>query len=203
MTPNVVDMGSVKLVTEVAPKVESVKVERVTKRGKPSAKPFKVDHRRAAEALSIVRGQPIDPAKVALKLADTDVTPLYESSRNRVEWVIWDHKSPINGVSAKEVEARYPRADEVYLLEVDGKVVFFQPHAPHVEGLAPLSKSVVEATAEQHAVEIVDHMAFDAVVDSLKDDPDLVVSSELDIQEVVSQVLASQRGGPRSQSARR
>lgn len=175
----VVDLGTVK--AELPKRLDipesrpgPVLEEESQRAGRATKRDFRVNHRHAAEALSHLRGYAVDPAKVALKLADADHTEQYEASHEAVVWKVWDRKSPINGVPAKEVLARYPYAKEVYLLQIDGNTVVFQPHAPHVPGLVPLKHSNVEEIAQEHAAEVVEKMAFDIVVAELNEDPDLV-----------------------------
>lgn len=146
-------------------------------RGSAVVRPPRHDHRVLAENLSRGRGYAIDPAKVALALAEMDTDLLYQEAHGSVEWEVWDKASPINGVPAEEVLARaeYAQADVIYLVRVGGDVVFFQPHAPGVSGFQNITDDVVETMAAEHAASIVEDIVANSVLTALDNDPDVVV----------------------------
>lgn len=70
-----------------------------------------------------------------------------QSKRFRYE--IWDKKSNINGVSAKEIiKSRKYEIGSVYLIYVDGGLVYFQDHNPNEGGYVKMTKSNVEQIAQ-------------------------------------------------------
>lgn len=103
-------------------------------------------------------------ADVETELAKYDYPTLraQESTRYRVE--IWDGVSPINGVPAATIMERVPRHPDgtpgsVYLIYVDGNLVYLQPHDPEQAGLVPMTPEV----ALQKAQKIVDQLVEQAV----------------------------------------
>lgn len=79
-------------------------------------------------------------------------------ARARYQVVLWDRKSPINGVPASDVLAArddIPPDGAVYLIVRDGQVIYFQPHKPGVAGIEPMT----EVEALQYADEYVTMLA--------------------------------------------
>lgn len=64
-------------------------------------------------------------------------------------WELWDKISPVNGVSAQTILARgdVPADGAVYLIRKGERVVWFQPHEPHVPGRVPMSPETARACA--------------------------------------------------------
>jgi len=98
----------------------------------------------------------------ALESVDYDALRAQEKQRYRIE--LWDKVSPINGVAPEQILERVPRHPdgsygEVYLIYVDGNLVYLQPHDPKQAGLVPMDA----ALAQQRAQEIVDQLVEQAV----------------------------------------
>ena len=97
-------------------------------------------------------------ADVDAALAKRDIVALIDqkkSKRYRVE--IWDKQSPINGVPADQVLASrtdIPKNGEVYLIYIDGKLTYFQPHPPGEAGLRPMTRDEALQIADQHITEL-------------------------------------------------
>lgn len=73
------------------------------------------------------------------------------TQKYRVE--LWDKVSPINGVPAERVLASYKdiRPDgEVYLIYVNGRLTYFQPHPPGEAGMRPMSRDEALSIADEH-----------------------------------------------------
>lgn len=88
-----------------------------------------------------------------LDLVDQDAILATEEAKFTHE--IWDKTSPINGVPAATVLANrkdIPAGGEVYLIKdaATGRVVYFQPHQPGVEGLQAMDSETVGTHAEDH-----------------------------------------------------
>jgi hypothetical protein len=78
-----------------------------------------------------------------------------KAQRYRVE--IWDKKSPINGVPAEQIlasRADIPEGGEVYLVYVDGKLTYFQPHPPGEGGLRPMTRDEALQIADAQITEM-------------------------------------------------
>lgn len=78
-----------------------------------------------------------------------------KSQRYRIE--IWDKQSPINGVPAEQVlgsRTDIPENGEVYLIYVDGKLTYFQPHPPGEAGLRAMTRDEALQLADQHVTEL-------------------------------------------------
>lgn len=170
--PNIVEMGQVEAVVRVNPD-GPLAPPRI---GPPTAKRFDVDYRQVAETLSGLRGYAVDAGKVALRVLEGDCQGHYNEACARIEWEVWDKRTPINGVPAREILGRpeYAKADCIYLVRIDGKVVFFQPHAPSFEGVISLTDADVEGYAVSHATKLAESMAFGRMVAELNADPDVV-----------------------------
>lgn len=58
----------------------------------------------------------------------------------------WDKKSKINGVESKTIleSIEIPTESNPYLIESEGKVIFFQWHKPFVEGIVPIKNALEE-----------------------------------------------------------
>lgn len=97
-------------------------------------------------------------ADVSAALAKRDITARKEAKKQRYRIEIWDKKSPINGIPAEQVLASrndIPPNGEVYLIYIDGKLTYFQPHPPEEGGLRPMTRDEALSIANAH----VDKMA--------------------------------------------
>lgn len=171
MTGRKVDLGSVVLEagSSSGQRQENKKRARSKKggrRGHPELGAWSTDVEHVASTVATHKGRDIDVGKVALAMSKIDTQVLAEEAKARVEWEIWDRESPINGVPAERILARpeYASCDEVYLVRVDEKVVFFQPYVPHVEGMQPMTEASVESVAAAHCEELATAMASEALI---------------------------------------
>lgn len=87
--------------------------------------------------------------KIASIIASIDRLYLEQAERSRYSYAVWDHVSPVNGVSAEQViSSRGISADDVvYMIYRDGVLLYFQDAAPDGRRL----KSVAEAEAAAEA----------------------------------------------------
>lgn len=103
-------------------------------------------------------------ADVEAALGQIDYEALRAQERQRYEIRLWDKVSPINGVAPEQILERVPKHPdgsygEVYLIYIDGNLVYLQPHDPRQAGLVPMDA----ALAQQRAQEIVDQLVEQAV----------------------------------------
>lgn len=103
-------------------------------------------------------------ADVEAALATYDYPALRAQEAQRYQIEIWDGMSPINGVPAEIIMERVPRHPDgtpgsVYLIHVDGNLVYLQPNDPLQAGLVPMDA----ALAQQRAQEIVNQLVEQAV----------------------------------------
>lgn len=103
-------------------------------------------------------------------LAKIDQQTIFNKHRARFRIEIWDKKSPINGVPAEQVFSSrddIPADGEVYLLYIDDRLVYFQPHEPDQSGLVAMKKDNVLTIADQHANRIATQFADDEVFEKV------------------------------------
>lgn len=96
-------------------------------------------------------------ADVEAALAKRDVAARVAAQKQRYRIEIWDKRSPINGVTAEQVLASrtdIPEGGEVYLLYIDGKLTYFQPHPPGEAGLRAMTRDEALRIANQHVTEL-------------------------------------------------
>lgn len=167
--------------------------------GRVAARNFRMDPRMAARAIEMRIGKAVDPAVVALKMADTDYTTVFDEHRNRVQWEVWDRTSPINGVAAEDVLARpeYGNTGSIYLVRVDGRVTLFQPHLPEVQGLQDMDDEGAEWVAAVHADNMVTEMTIASVVSTLLEDPAVLAPSGSSPEDIASAVVEAMQAHPR------
>lgn len=98
-------------------------------------------------------------------LCSIDQSAILSQERSRIEIQTWDKMSPINGVPAQKILERgdAPDGGEIYLLYIDGRLRYIQPHDPFQSGLVALTTETVNSIAEAHANEIATSMADEKV----------------------------------------
>ena len=122
--------------------------------------------------LSDATGVSLDAAKK--HLASFDHEAAHEEEKAKLVKVIWDKKSPINGVPASHFLSRHdvhPGGDgEIYLLNdaATGHTHIFQPHEPYVSGHRWMTEHTVHKHADGHHSDIAEHRVFLRAVDHIK-----------------------------------
>ncbi len=112
---------------------------------------------------SRVAGFAVAPGEAALVLMGTSMDDLYDSHAARIRWAVWDKETLINGVAPEIVMARSDfTGGEIYLIYIDGQLVFLQPH--HPEASAPVWADEVHEVAAIHAASIVTERVFEELV---------------------------------------
>ena len=68
----------------------------------------------------------------------------------RFKYEIWDNKTAINGIDAKEIiNSRGYTIDKAYLIYIDGNLVYFQDHNPNESGYIKMNKTQAKKIAEE------------------------------------------------------
>lgn len=104
----------------------------------------------------------VEALGISIELAEARLSGINQdaelaAAKEMYAWSIWDKQSPINSCSAEDALASLPCVpDAVYLITntVTGLVETFQPHAPYVPGLLPMTPDVAAAYAAEHAQQI-------------------------------------------------
>lgn len=108
-------------------------------------------------------------ADIEAALNTIDQQAVFNEQRQRVTIQVWDKVTPINGVAPEKIIARddVPDNGEIYLLYIDGKLVYLQPHDPFQAGVVPMISETVAQLANQHADQAATQMADDKVFEVL------------------------------------
>jgi hypothetical protein len=112
-------------------------------------------------------------AQIDKILLTKDETALTQSWRNRIETKMWNGVSDINTASAEYIRESNPWADVVYVLLIDGAVVFMQTHDPFQEGWVPVTEETVDAISDAHANQIAGESARSEIFDQVLNELDL------------------------------
>ncbi len=101
---------------------------------------------------------------IDLILQGKDENALIQSWRNRIEAKLWDGVSDINTASASYIRESNPHADLIYVLLVDGDIVFMQTHDPFSEGWVAITEATVDSISTEHANQIAKENAENQIV---------------------------------------
>ena len=107
--------------------------------------------------------KPLTEIEAALVAIDRQALLAEQRGRFRVE--VWDKTSPINGVEPEKIVSSHGLNpdDRVYLIYVDGNLVYLQPHNPFSGGLVRLTAEDVVQVAKRHVDQLVDQ-AVDGII---------------------------------------
>lgn len=73
-----------------------------------------------------------------------------QTQEERFKYEIWDNKTAINGIDAKEIiDSRGYTIDKAYLIYIDGNLVYFQDHNPNENGYVKMNKTQAKKIAEE------------------------------------------------------
>ncbi|MUT67818.1 hypothetical protein [Paenibacillus sp. NEAU-GSW1] len=95
-------------------------------------------------------------AEVDAVLAAYDYPALRTAERTRFQVSLWDKVSPINGVPADVVGADVPIGGEVYLIHIDGNLVFMQKHDSEQMGFVAMDAQTATAKADAFIAQLVE-----------------------------------------------
>lgn len=115
-----------------------------------------------AEVRSLGANKTLADVEAALAQYDYKALKTQERTRYRVE--IWNETDPINGIAPDVIlqdVPKHPNGEygKVYLIYIDGNLVYLQKHDPEQVGFVPMD----EATALEKANKIVDVLVEQAV----------------------------------------
>lgn len=101
-----------------------------------------------------------------------DREPIYETQNKRYRYEIWDKKSNINGISAKDViKSRNYTIGQAYLVYIDDALVYFQDHNPNESGYVKMTKAEADKIAKEFidkkVNENVDNIITDKVIQTI------------------------------------
>ena len=100
-------------------------------------------------------------------LSAIDEQAVIQSWRSRIEAKMWDGLSDINTATPEYIRESNPWLDVVYVLLIDGAVVYMQTHNPFQEGYIPITAETVDAISNQHANEIANHYAQNQIFEEV------------------------------------
>lgn len=105
-------------------------------------------------------------------IATQDREKISATQKERYQYEIWDKKSAINGVDAKEIiESRKYDINQAYLIYIDGELVYFQDHNPKETGYKTMNKTEAKKQAEtfinQKVEEAVDNIILNYVLNNI------------------------------------
>lgn len=110
-------------------------------------------------------GSTANLATVETEIANHDYTSLKATEKLNYTVAIWDKVSPINGVPAETIASDIVDNGEVYLIYVNGNLVYLQKHDPDCVGFVAMdSVSAINKANEQ-----VDKIVESKVDEKVKD----------------------------------
>lgn len=121
------------------------------------------------QALGIPAPAPISVVEVESRLAVIDQEKVLAEEAGRLAWMLWDKVSPIGEVEADAFLARDdavavgPEA-AIYVITLDGSVMYFQPHDPEQPGYVAMDEATASARATAHVERLAAEMATARVI---------------------------------------
>lgn len=105
-------------------------------------------------------------------VAKEDREKIVNTQNERFKYEIWDKKSSINGISAKDIiKNRDYTIGQAYLIYIDDALVYFQDHNPEKSGYVKMTKSEAEKLAQdfinKKAEEYTDNIIIDKVIQTI------------------------------------
>ena len=100
-------------------------------------------------------------------LSAIDEQAVIQSWRSRIEAKMWDGLSDINTATPEYIRESNPWVDVVYVLLIDGAVVYMQTHDPFQEGYIPITDNTVVDISNKHADQIAQEFASSEMFDKI------------------------------------
>lgn len=110
-------------------------------------------------------GSTANLATVEAEIAKHDYTTLKATEGLNYTVALWDKVSPINGVSAEQISSDVPVDGEVYLIYINGNLVYLQKHDPNQVGFVSMDSVSAIAKANEQVDRIVESKVDSAVMD--------------------------------------
>ena len=103
---------------------------------------------------------------------EQDRESILKVQTDRMRYEIWDKKSPINGITAKEIiKSRNYKIDKAYLIYIDNKLIYFQDHNPNESGYVKMNKKEAEKLAvdfiNKKSEEMTDNIIVGKVIETI------------------------------------
>lgn len=96
------------------------------------------------------RGGKSSLEEISELISKEDREKIKQTQEKRFKYEIWDNKTAINGIDAKEIiNSRGYAIDKAYLIYVDGNLVYFQDHNPNESGYIKMNKTQAKKIAEE------------------------------------------------------
>lgn len=109
-----------------------------------------------------------DIEEIIAKINEDD---LKKAQEERFKYEIWDKKTAINGIDAKQIiKSRNYTIGQAYLIYIDGKLIYFQDHNPHKEGYEKMSKAEAEKIAKAFIQEKIEENIDNIIVNKIIND---------------------------------
>lgn len=105
--------------------------------------------------------------QIDIELSKYNEPEVTQSWRNRIEVKIWDGVSNINSATPEYIMESNPWVDKVYMLEIDGKIVYMQTHEPYVEGHIPITNQTISTISDNHANVIASDLAKNEIIQAV------------------------------------
>lgn len=103
---------------------------------------------------------------------EQDRESILKVQTDRMRYEIWDKKSPINGITAKEIiKSRNYKIDKAYLIYIDNNLIYFQDHNPNESGYVKMNKKEAEKLAidfiNKKSEEMTDNIIVGKVIETI------------------------------------
>lgn len=103
---------------------------------------------------------------------EQDRESILKVQTDRMRYEIWDKKSPINGITAKEIiKSRNYKIDKAYLIYIDDNLIYFQDHNPNESGYVKMNKKEAEKLAidfiNKKSEEMTDNIIVGKVIETI------------------------------------
>lgn len=103
---------------------------------------------------------------------EQDRESILKVQTDRMRYEIWDKKSPINGIAAKEIiKSRNYKIDKAYLIYIDNNLIYFQDHNPNESGYVKMNKKEAEKLAidfiNKKSEEMTDNIIVGKVIETI------------------------------------
>ena len=107
-------------------------------------------------------------------LAQYDEAATAAAWRDRITISTWDGVSNINSATPAYILENNPWADKVYILLIDGKIVYLQTHEPYVEGHVAITTSSLAYVSSAHANNVASDLAKNEIIQAVLSDLNLL-----------------------------
>ena len=103
---------------------------------------------------------------------EQDRESILKVQTDRMRYEIWDKKSPINGITAKEIiKSRNYKIDKAYLIYIDNNLIYFQYNNPNESGYVKMNKKEAEKLAvdfiNKKSEEMTDNIIVGKVIETI------------------------------------